>query len=126
LEETVATIRRHGARVEHEASSGLFNVNNELSVSVVIGRCTKIRSGAYRWKMRFDRGLRPDITIAIRMDALNQTPLDYYILPYSDVFSALSGIRLSANNGLGFDAFRYNSLEPFFILTERVRIGDVA
>ncbi|MEY9634115.1 hypothetical protein ABIF66_002344 [Bradyrhizobium japonicum] len=37
-------------------------------------------AGAYRWKVRVDAGLRPDITVAIRMNQMNSAILDYYLL----------------------------------------------
>jgi hypothetical protein len=68
--------------------------------------------------------LLPDITIAIRMSADNQTPLDYYLLPALDIENP--SIRLVEHNGLALDAYRFEDLEPFFMLTERVAIWEAA
>jgi DNA invertase Pin-like site-specific DNA recombinase len=126
VDETILKISEHGARVELEGNTGLLHINNELSVSIVIGRCTKTASGASRWKIHFDSGLQPDLSIAIRMDAANQLPLDYYLFPFSDIKNSSSKIRLMEKNGLEFDAFQYDSLEPFFEMTERTDIREVA
>jgi hypothetical protein len=58
------------------------------------------------------------------MNADNQTPLDYYLLPALDVED--SRIRLAENNGLALDAYRFDDLEAFFLLTERVSIPEAA
>lgn len=126
LEQTVDKIRALGTRVEFDASSGLLNVNNELSVSILISRYMCTSAGSARWKLHFDTSLKPDVSLAIRMDAQNRNPLDYYILPFTELFSSASQIRLSEDNGLELDAFRHDSLDYFFQLTERVPIGDVA
>ena len=84
----------------------------------------QLLSGALRWNIRLDTGLRPDITVAIRMDATNQTALDYYLLPRVDI--ALGALRLREENGLSLDGFRYESLDAFFRLAGRLPIGRVA
>ena len=47
----------------------LLTVNDEFTASIVISRCVALLSGALRWNIRLDASLRPDITVAIRMDA---------------------------------------------------------
>ncbi len=66
----------------------------------------------------------PDITIAIRMDANNEDVLDYYLLPTLDIES--SRLKLSDNNGLGLDAYRFNNLEHFFHMAQRAKFKEVA
>ena len=99
-------------------------VNNEVSVSIVICRCFQTQAGRNRWKVRLDAGLRPDITIIIRMDEQNKEALDYYILPALDVENPK--LRLSDNNGLALDCYRFNDLEDFFSLTRRIDIQEAA
>lgn len=57
-----------------------------------------------RWNIRFDMSLKPDITIADRMDRPNLRPLDYYLLPSLDMI--LARIRLAEHNGLSLEAYR--------------------
>jgi hypothetical protein len=99
-------------------------VNDHLRVSVVICRCLQTKAGSYRWKIQLDTGLRPDITLAIRMDATNEVPLDYYLLPALDIEQPK--LRLSENNGLALDSYRFDDLESFFLLTEEVPVMEVA
>jgi hypothetical protein len=69
-------------------------------------------------------GLAPDITVALRMDSANEAPLDYYLLPLFEMNT--DPIRLAEENGLMLDAFRFESLEFFFAMAERVKISEIA
>ena len=93
-------------------------------VVVAVSRCVQLPSGALRWNIRLDTSLRPDITLAIRMDATNETALDYYLLPRVEVVPG--SIRLREENGLSLDAFRFESLNAFFHLTARLPIRGAA
>ena len=101
-----------------------MRVNGEINVSPVVCRCLQTKAGSYRWKIHLDTALAPDLTIAVRMDASNQQPLDYYLLPALDMENPQ--LRLAEDNGLALDAYRFDDLEPFFLLTERVPIREVA
>ncbi len=50
---------------------GLVTINDEFTASIVIARCQETPAGGLRWKIRLDQGLRPDITIAVRMQPGN-------------------------------------------------------
>ena len=58
------------------------------------------------------------------MNATNDAVLDYYLLPMHEL--GASRIRLAGDNGLVFDAFRFETLEFFFAMAERVRISELA
>ena len=120
--QTIQKIESLGATITHQVGSDLFNINDEVSVSMIICRCLQTASGSYRWKMRLDSGLEPDVTIAIRMDAQNQQPLDYYLLPAIDIENPK--LRLSEHNGLALDAYRFDDLEAFFFMAEREPIKE--
>ena len=124
VDDTIRKIEQMGGIVRKEKSSELLVINEELRASVVIGRCYQTDAGSFRWKIQLDTGLLPDITIAIRMSANNETALDYYLLPALDIESPK--IRLAEHNGLALDSYRFDDLEPFFMLTERVAIWEAA
>lgn len=124
VESTIGKIRDLGATVRRELDTDLLVINEEMKASLVISRCLTNAAGHGRWKIRLDSGLLPDITIAVRMQADNETPLDYYLLPALDIENPK--IRLSENNGLALDAYRFYDLEPFFYLTERVDVRGAA
>ena len=81
-------------------------------------------SDAIRWTVRFDSGLAPDLTIAVRMDSSNQAPLDYYVLPSLDIRDPR--LRIKEDNGIFLDGYRYDSLDYFFGMAQTVRAGVAA
>ena len=64
------------------------------------------------------------MTVAIRMNADNVSVRDYYLLPRIDI--AGPDLRLREENGLSLDAFRFESLEPFYQLGGRLPLGRIA
>ena len=104
-----------GRQIPIDPKTGLLELNHNLSVSVVISRCFTTPTGTRRWKIRFDSGLHPDITVAVRMDTRNEAILDYYILPALEF--SYEQLRLSEDN-IGFlDSFRTDTLDYLFDLS---------
>lgn len=124
IHETVCGVEQVGGLVEQDTKTGLLTINQEFSASVVIARCTQTDAGAYRWNIRLDTSLLPDITVVVRMDQANETPLDYYLLPTVDM--TRSKLRLSESNGLSLDAYRFDDLTKFFTMCERTSVLEVA
>jgi hypothetical protein len=110
--ETIGNIERAGGTVHTDRETGLFSINGEFTASIVIVRCLHTPAGRLRWKIRFELGLQPDITIAVRMDRANQSILDYYLLPRIDMTTPK--LRLAEENGVPLDAYRFDSLDPLF------------
>ena len=121
---TIAEIGRIGGLVQQDPETGLLTVNGEFSASIVISRCRETVTGSLRWHIRFDTGLWPDITVAVRMDEANQGPLDYYLLPRIDM--TLPRLRLAEHNGVSLDAYRFETLDPLFEMAARVALLEVA
>ena len=67
------------------AITDLLTINREFTASIVIVRCQETGAGSLRWHVRFDTGLSPDITVAVRMDPENRIARDYYLLPRVDM-----------------------------------------
>jgi DNA invertase Pin-like site-specific DNA recombinase len=121
---TIAAIEDLGGGIRRDAISDLLVLNDEVTVSIVISRCCTQPSGAHRWRVRFDAGLRPDITVVVRMDAANDAEHDYYILPTVDLNTDV--LRLSEDNGTWLDAYRADSMTAFFHLAARTSLSEVA
>ncbi len=119
-DEVVQALGSAGARVERDPETDLFVVNDLFRVSIVLSRYEVTPTGSPRWTIRFDRGLEPDLTIAVRMDASNAHALDYYILPSLDVRA--DRLRVASENFFGVDAYRYENLEYFFGMAQLVSI----
>jgi DNA invertase Pin-like site-specific DNA recombinase len=110
-----------GGSVRRDDMDDLLHINEEFTASVVIVRCQVTPAGGLRWKVRLDQGLRPDITIAVRMCADNVDVRDYYLLPWLDV-GAAPNLRLAAENGILLDAYRFDTLDAFYDLTRRTAL----
>jgi hypothetical protein len=122
--ETIAGIEAMGGKVERHPQTDLLTINDEISASLVIVRCSETNAGSLRWNIRFDMSLKPEITIAVRMDRPNHRPLDYYLLPSLDM--TLPRIRLAEHNGLSLDAYRFETLDPLFKMAVHVPVPEVA
>lgn len=113
-----------GAQTKRNPRTDLITINNDWSVSVVIARCHTLLSGNLRWHVRFDTGLAPDITIAVRMDSLNSTVRDYYLIPRLDM--GTWPCRISENNDRIIESYRFENLNILSELAARCSIGEAA
>lgn len=98
-----------GRRIPIDPESCLLEFNHNLFISIVICRCFTTSAGTRRWKIRFDSGLRPDITIAVRMDTHNEAIKDYYILPALEF--SYEQLKLSEDNIGLLDSFRTDTFD---------------
>lgn len=110
--------------VTRDSATDLLTVNDEFSVSLVLSRCQVLGNGRRRWKIRFDTGLAPDITVAVRLNESNQAALDYYLLPRLDFGKV--GLSLAERNGIEVESYRFESLEYLYSMAERSRIRRAA
>jgi len=122
--EIIAGVTRHSGSAVQDPNTDLVRVNDEFTVSVVLARCTATAAGSLRWRIRLDAGLVPDITIAVRMDEVNEAPRDYYVLPSIDM--TFGKLKFAEQNGLALDAYRFDTLDFFYALASRARIAEVA
>jgi DNA invertase Pin-like site-specific DNA recombinase len=113
-----------GAQAVWNSEAELLEVNGEMRVSIVLCRHTQTGAGSSRWLVRLDASTRPDITIAVRMDATNEGIRDYYVLPGLDM--TWENLRVAEANGIYLDAYRFDTLDYFFGMTERVKLEVVA
>ena len=68
--------------------------------------------------------MKPDITIAVRMDSENEVPLDYYLLPSIDM--VFEKLMLAEDNSVGLDTYRFSTLDFFYGMAKRARIPEAA
>lgn len=121
IDQVVCDVRAAGGTVTRDAETDLLSINDEFCASIVIVRCQETETGRLRWKIRLDQGLRPDITIAVRMAPENQAIRDYYLLPWLDA-GATPILKLSPDNGVLLDAYRFDTLDAFFDLVRRTEL----
>ena len=124
VESIVRQVLALGATAAWDEKTGLLHLNGELRVSIVLCRHATTAGGASRWVVRLDAGLKPDITIAARMDAANEGIRDYYLLPGIDM--TWEKLRMGEDNGVYLDAYRFETLEYFMGMAGRTKIEEAA
>jgi hypothetical protein len=122
--DVIHQIQDLGGLVEKDGRTDLLTINNEFSTSIVVARCWQTGAGSLRWLIRFDLDLSPDITVALRMDAGNTVPIDYYLLPLIDM--EINRLRLAEYNGAQLDTYRFDNLDFFFGMAERAKMWMAA
>lgn len=120
----VLELREGGATVDRHPKTDLLTINQEFTVSLALVRCRETHAGNHRWLVRLDNSLRPDVTIATRLRPGNQEILDYYLLPGMEKLS--EQLRLTPENGIVLDVYRFENLNFFASMARRVAIRDVA
>jgi DNA invertase Pin-like site-specific DNA recombinase len=114
-----------GAYVRQDKETGLLTVNDEFTLSIVIARCFQLISGTFRWHLRFEASLAPDVTVVVRMASDQSTVLDYYLFPRIDL--PLPAVRLAEEgNAINLDAYRFDDLEILYVLSERFHLSKLA
>jgi DNA invertase Pin-like site-specific DNA recombinase len=124
IAEMSASIERMGGWASVNSSTDLLTVNGEFTVSLVIARCKPTPAGSYRWRIRFDASLQPDITVVARMNHANRRAFDYYVLPSIDFSSEV--LPTMEDNGFTLDAYRMDTLDLFYNLAGRVPLEQAA
>ena len=126
IESVVADLKKVCGSVSADPTeSNVMWINDEFTLSVVLTRCVQLISGAFRWRIRFDTSLAPDITLVARLAADQRTILDYYFFPRIDL--PIHPLRLAEdNNAVTLDAYRFDSLEPLIALTGRSAFARAA
>ena len=115
-------LRNQGAEVR-EGNSGLLEINREFTASLIISRCRETLTGKYRWLIRLENALDPDVTIGARLAPGNEDILDYYLFPKIETLAAQ--LRLAGENGVLLDAYRFENLDFFFSMARRRRIEEI-
>jgi DNA invertase Pin-like site-specific DNA recombinase len=124
LAEIVAGFERAGGFVVCDPLSHLLSINGEFTASIVLARSFETPAGALRWQIRFDTGLAPDLTVAVRLDRSNERPLDYYILPSIDMNNGR--IKVAEDNALSLDAYRFESLDFLYSMAAQTSFWEAA
>lgn len=117
-------IEKAGGAVTRDPSTDLLTINQEFTASVVIVRSFQTPAGNLRWKLRLDTPLKPSLTVAVRMGSANEQPKDYFLLPRLDMHDAV--LRLAEYNGLSLDAYRFDTLAPFYQMAARSNFREAA
>jgi Recombinase len=109
-------IKSCGADLQSIDPYGLLAINNEFTASVKVARCVHNRA-ANGWKVSFDRSLPPDLTLIVRMAAGNESILDYYVLPSTNIPS--KALYIGEHTTMALNSFRFDNLDFFLSLCKR-------
>lgn len=123
LDAMISALGAVGATVAHERATGLVTINDEITASFILAQCREPRPGEFRWLLRLEQSLMPDITVAARLAPGNETVLDYYLFPRIDVLAAR--LLLAPQNGFVIDVYRFDDLTFFLDLARRGSLGDI-
>ncbi|VVO99630.1 hypothetical protein PS862_02773 [Pseudomonas fluorescens] len=124
LQQTTQKIEEVGGKVWVDPRTDLMLVNQEVTISLVLSRCQVSPTGSKRWNIRFDYGLNPDLTVAVRMKEQEEAALDYYILPAIDIEQPK--LRLAESNQANLEIYRFDTLEILSDLSRRSDFRRVA
>ena len=124
VDDIVRKLEELGATITRDDATGQLRVNNEYSAEIVMTRCQQTAAGTLRWLISMERQSPPDITVVVRMDPANQSPMDFYLLPRIDIRNA--AVRLGESNGAAVDTYQYETLGFFMGMAARAQIGVVA
>lgn len=124
MDEAVGALRSSGGEILRDPATDLLTINGLITASIVLARARRTPTGSLRWAIRFDQGLLPDLTVAVRMNATNEAPLDYFLFPALD--ASPGRLRIDEENGIFIDAFRFDTLDYFYGIAEQVRIEEAA
>jgi DNA invertase Pin-like site-specific DNA recombinase len=122
--EVLDKLRQMGSSISIDEKTDRIFVNGEWTVSLVLCRYQQSEAGTARWMIRLDEGLKPDITIAVRLDETNTGIRDYYLLPALDM--TWGKLRMAEENGIYLDAYQFEALDYFYGMAERCRIEEAA
>jgi hypothetical protein len=124
VSDVIAKLDAVGATVTCDTNSDLLLINGEYSASMVLSRCRQTPAGSLRWLIQINEAIAPDITILVRMDAANQKPSDYYLLPIMDIESPR--LLLCEMNGAQLDTYQFDNLDYFAAMAVRRKIEAAA
>jgi DNA invertase Pin-like site-specific DNA recombinase len=122
--DVVERMGEYSNQIVRDPINDLLTINGEFTASIVLARSRQREDGGFRWLIRVDAGLKPDITVAVRMDSENRTPLDYYLFPSLDL--TFEKLMMREDNPISLDAYRFETLDFFVGMARQTRVPEAA
>ncbi|HAK1938123.1 TPA: recombinase family protein [Salmonella enterica] len=123
IEDFKGRILKSNCYIDKYKYAPMLYINDELLISVLITKCIHMKSGKLRWKVRFDNSQKADITIVIRMDSQNISPLDFYIIP--KIENEYSKMCMTETNNIRLDLFRFDNLDKLLQIITRKKVREL-
>ena len=124
----VSRISRFGGTVEMPPGCNCqLRVNDELNVTVVLGRTSPSNASRKQnqWRFGYRSRRKPDILLVARVDQGSSSVRDYFVLPFA-FLPAGSWLTVSGTNYQRLESFRSSSLAPFYALCARRPLGPLS
>lgn len=123
IEDFKGGILKSNCYIDEYKYAPMLYINDELLISVLITKCTPMKSGKLRWKVRFDNSQKADITIVIRMDSQNISPFDFYIIP--KIENEYSKMCMTETNNIRLDLYRFDNLDKLLQIITRMKVREL-
>ena len=123
IEDFKGEILKSNCYIDEYKYAPMLYINDELLISVLITKCTPMKSGKLRWKVRFDNSQKADITIVIRMDSQNISPLDFYIIP--KIENEYSKMCMTETYNIRLDLYRFDNLDKLLQIITRMKVREL-
>ena len=95
-------IRMAGRSVDFDERTSTLTTNDAATVSIFVARSVRLPTGSLRWKIGRKIDRRSNLVVVARMKETNESILDYYLLPHSEIPER----RIEFQDWPRFDAFR--------------------
>ncbi|HHV5104792.1 recombinase family protein [Klebsiella pneumoniae] len=123
IEDFKGEILKSNCYIDEYKYAPMLYINDDFLISVLITKCTHMKSGKLRWKVRFDNSQKADITIVIRMDSQNISPLDFYIIP--KIENEYSKMWMTETNNIRLDLYRFDNLDKLLQIITRMKVREL-
>lgn len=123
IEDFKGEILKSNCYIDEYKYAPMLYINDEFLISVLITKCTHMKSGKLRWKVRFDNSQKAVITIVIRMDSQNISPLDFYIIP--KIENEYSKMWMTETNNIRLDLYRFDNLDKLLQIITRMKVREL-
>ena len=123
IEDFKGEILKSNCHIDEYKYAPMLYINDELLISVLITKCIHMKSGKLRWKVRFDNSQKADITIVIRMNSQNISPLDFYIIP--KIENEYSKMCMTETNNIRLDLYRFDNLDKLLQIITRMKVREL-
>ncbi|EFC4397117.1 recombinase family protein [Escherichia coli] len=123
IEDFKGEILKSNCHIDEYKYAPMLYINDEFLISVLVTKCIHMKSGKLRWKARFDNSQKADITIVIRMNSQNISPLDFYIIP--KIENEYNKMCMTETNNIRLDLYRFDNLDKLLQIITRMKVREL-
>ena len=117
-------LESRGGRVARNPSNDLLTVNDQWTARVIVFSYRASPDISAIRRFHAETGLRPDFTVGLRMDEMNLTPANFYVIPSMDLESWTE--ELGRHTHLLIDGYLFKSLDVLSNLAAKTALEVIA